>query len=276
MYYYRLISSMLKAPSVDADAQLFITNAVITDITQQNAINKLVTDFKAANIWTKMKAIYPFVGGTAAQHRFNLKDPRPLDSAYYLTFYNGWTHSSTGAKPNGTDGYADTKLAPTTAGMSANSFHMSNYSRTSFSSGTSRIYIGVRSLGLFNMTVLGWLSGGTQEAGTIAGTTDGTEYSPTPALSPSTAGMKLITTNTNRNARLYRGSTYQATQVLQTSSETTLNNIFIGAWNSDGTSGLFSNAETAFASIGSGLTDTDSANLNTAVATFNTTLSRNV
>jgi len=52
------------APAVDADAQAFITAANITNTTQQSAIDTLVKSLKTANIWTKMKAIYPFVGGT--------------------------------------------------------------------------------------------------------------------------------------------------------------------------------------------------------------------
>jgi hypothetical protein len=46
----------------------------------------------------------------ASQFKFNLKDPRDLDAAFRLVFNGGWTHSSTGATPNGTNGYADTKF----------------------------------------------------------------------------------------------------------------------------------------------------------------------
>ncbi len=53
------------AAPLDPDAQAFITAAGITDATQQSAINTLVTDLKGYGIWTKMKAIYPFVGGTS-------------------------------------------------------------------------------------------------------------------------------------------------------------------------------------------------------------------
>ncbi len=68
----------------DADAQAFITATAITDLTQQTAINTLVTQLKTYGIWTKMKALYPFVGGTATAHKFNLKDPRDLDAAFRL------------------------------------------------------------------------------------------------------------------------------------------------------------------------------------------------
>ncbi len=55
----------------DTDVLAFITATSITDATQQTAINTLVTDLKTANIWTKMKALYPFIGGTATTHKFN-------------------------------------------------------------------------------------------------------------------------------------------------------------------------------------------------------------
>jgi len=106
--------------------------ANITSFQQASAVNTLVTDLKAAGIWTKMKAIYPFVGGTATSHKFNLKDPRDLDAAYRLVFNGGWTHSSTGALPNGTTAYADTKLVPSSI-LTLGSFHHSTYSRTTWS-----------------------------------------------------------------------------------------------------------------------------------------------
>ena len=63
------------ASGFDADAQAFITAASITDPTQQSAINTLVVNLKSYGIWNQMFAIYPFVGGTAASHKWNLKNP---------------------------------------------------------------------------------------------------------------------------------------------------------------------------------------------------------
>lgn len=40
-----------------------------------------------------MTAVYPFIGGTASTHKFNLKDPRDLDVAFRLTFSND-THTN--------------------------------------------------------------------------------------------------------------------------------------------------------------------------------------
>ena len=125
---YAGLTDIVGTAAFDADAQAFITAAVITDVTQQNAINTLVVDLKGYSIWTKMKAIYPIVGGTASQHKFNLKDPRDLDAAFRLTYAVGWTHSATGMTPNGAT-YADTKLIPNTT-LSLNSTHISGYLRT--------------------------------------------------------------------------------------------------------------------------------------------------
>ena len=98
----------------DTDAQAFITAAAITDSTQQSAINTLVVDLKGYSIWSKMRALYPFVGGTASTHKWNLKNPLDTNAAFRLVFNGGWTHSSTGAKPNGTNAYADTYFTPNT------------------------------------------------------------------------------------------------------------------------------------------------------------------
>lgn len=94
--------------SIDPDAAAFITAAGITDPTQQSAINTLVVDLKNASLWTKLKALYPNIGGTSSSHKFNLKDPRDLDAAFRVSFVGGWTHSSSGAISNGTNAYADT------------------------------------------------------------------------------------------------------------------------------------------------------------------------
>ena len=57
--------SIYPATVSDTDAQAFLNAAFITSQTQANAINTLVTDLKTAGVWTKMMAIYPFVGGNA-------------------------------------------------------------------------------------------------------------------------------------------------------------------------------------------------------------------
>jgi hypothetical protein len=102
------IGSTLVWSAFDADALAFITAAGITNDTQKTAINNLVLALKTASLWTKIAVYYPFVGGTATTHKYNLKDPRDLDAAYRALFYGGLTHNANGITGNGSDAYADT------------------------------------------------------------------------------------------------------------------------------------------------------------------------
>jgi len=97
----RALGFMNKGSSFDPDAKAFIDAAVLTDTTQKNAINTLVIDLKANSLWTKFKIIYPFIGGTSAKHKWNLKDPRDLDAAFRIVWTDpgGYViHSSTGVR----------------------------------------------------------------------------------------------------------------------------------------------------------------------------------
>ena len=134
------INAIRSISGLDSDASAFITAAGLTDPTQKSAINTLVKDMKAAGLWTKMKAVYPMVGGTATSMKFNLKDPRDLDAAFRLTWSGGWTYSATGATPNGTNAYADTKFIPNNNGLTINDNSISYYSRTSAANGGTQFY----------------------------------------------------------------------------------------------------------------------------------------
>lgn len=109
-----IINSHIVASSAfDTDALAFIIAAGITDNTQKTAVNDFVIALKDASIWTKMLAVYPFIGGTAASHKYNLKDPQDTDAAFRLTFSSGTnTHNSAGWTNSST--YADTKFNPNT------------------------------------------------------------------------------------------------------------------------------------------------------------------
>ena len=99
---------------LDPDAAAFLSAAGISNQVQSNAINNLVLELKEEAIWTMMDAIYPVIGGTAASHKFNLKDPRDLDAAFRLSFEGSWTHNSSGMKVASisSNNYANTYLTP--------------------------------------------------------------------------------------------------------------------------------------------------------------------
>lgn len=254
----------------DADAQAFITAAAITDTTQQSAINTLVVDLKTYGVWTKMKAIYPFVGGTASAHKFNLRNPADTNAAFRLIFSGGWTHSSTGALPNGTNGYADTFLT-LLAASAFNNCHLSYYSRTNNLDSNTRVEIGRG-----NGTATGYknlylrLNNSTPNIGGSAGSRS------TSVINSNSACFGINSSTSSTSQKIYlNGSLVSSTTATQTAISANLN-IFIGSQGNLTIASEFSNRECAFASIGDGLTDTEAANLYTAVQAYQTTLSRNV
>ena len=251
--------------TTDADAQAFITAAAITDPTQQTAINNLVVGMKADGIWTKMKAIYPFVGGTASTHKWNLKDPRDLDAAFRLVFNGGWTHSSTGATPNGTNGYADTKLVPSSV-LSLNSSHISGYTRTNTS--VLAPLLSSENASTYANGIFIW----PKYTGNIFSVRVNDDSSDSATAVTNTQGLHLAT-RTASNVKKYRHNTTQILSNTTASSALNVASIYIGASRNNAN---YSTHQTAFNTIGDGLSDTESANLYTRVQAFQTSLNRQV
>jgi hypothetical protein len=263
------LQTTVTGPTYDPDAQLFFnaqTAAGVTlTTTQMNAVNQWVIDAKTAGIWTKMKAIYPMVGGTATSHKFNLKNPLDTDAAFRLLFTGGFTHSSTGVLPNGVNAYATTFLIPATS-LSANSSHISIYNRTAGS-------------GFIN----DWGTSGGGLAFATAISLNGTAY------------LDCYNASTNRIVTLNASAIgfYTATRTSSTSLKLFKNAAQLGTTNTNASAGVagltlnvklfsynpvqnLSNRECAFATIGDGLSDAEALALYNAVQTFNTTLGRQV
>jgi hypothetical protein len=256
----------LRGIAIDPDASLFLRTVGITDTTQQSAIDTLVLEMKNAGIWSKMKAIYPFVGGTASTHRWNLKDPRDLDAAYRLTFFGGWTHSSTGADPNGTTGYANTFLTPTTH-LTENTTHLSYYSREN----TSGAHVEIGSWGDPNRM-------GISCKYNNFNVSDHYNYNTNRVIQTGLNGdgYYVATRTSSTVHKLFRNSTQVSTTNTSVSSGwSSVTRTVVLAYNNQ-ISSDYSNKECAFATIGDGLTDADVANLYTIVQKYQTTLGRQV
>jgi hypothetical protein len=257
---------MPKAAGFDPDAQAFITAAAITDVTQQGAINTLVIALKGYSIWTKMKAIYPIVGGTASSHKFNLKDPRDLNAAFRLTFATGVTHSSTGMVSNGTSGFANTYFNPTTGFSVNDNVHLSFYSRTNVNTAQIEIGSAISSVGPYLML---WIRDSNNSRFVMnangsyatASDTDSRAFYIGNRIGTSEKGFR---NNINVASRTSVGTLRPNF------------NIYLLAANYGGITSFYSTKQCAFASIGDGLTDTDAANFYTAVQAYQTTLSRQV
>lgn len=245
---------------LDADALAFLNATGITDTTISLAINTLVVDMKGYGIWTKMKAIYPFVGGTSATHKFNLKDPRDLDVAFRLTFTGGITHNSNGINFNGVNAYARTFFLSNQF-SSANSFGLSIYNRLNVDSGGQ---IGVFSPDLRYIA---------SRIGGIGYFGIGNTYISN--TSTDSKGFWQINRTSSSLVKAFKNSSAFASGTTGAGTLST-SEVYIGALNSSGSASFYSAENNALASISDGLSDTESANFYTAVQAFQTTLGRQV
>jgi len=96
------------APPLPTDLQVFFQNTGITDPAITAPITVFYNTASARSYWSKRKAFYPYVGGNANAHKYNLFNPLDTDAAFRLSFFGGWTHTAFGAQPNGINAYADT------------------------------------------------------------------------------------------------------------------------------------------------------------------------
>jgi hypothetical protein len=273
-----LVNPYLFAPScADADAVAFLAAAGISDSTITSAICTLVTTMKADGTWAKCNAIYPMVGGTASTHKFNLKNPLDTNAAFRLSFSGGWTHSANGALPNGTNAYADSFLNPNPV-LSANSAHLSYYSITN-SAVTNEIPMGningatgTDSLNLVIRRNTNLASFRATQSATLLGLVDST--------STDSRGLTLGSITTANSRKIYKNATLLNTNSSSINWSRSAFPIYIGASYDFNPAILaarfFTNKQCAFASIGSGLTDSEAAALYNSIQAMQTTLSRQV
>ena len=245
--------------SYDRNAAEFFNATQILTVLQKEAVNTLVTDLKIYNLWDKMKAVYPMVGqaGISGSFSYNLKNP----NTFRGIFNGGWTFTSTGAKSNTTSAYMDSTLNAN-AELNINSSHLAYYARNLNTSEGLNVLMG-------NGQFTCFLQGGFNvQIGTNLASNAGSYLNETPI------GFLLSNKQNSTTQQNYKNNIKQSFTVTTTTFDTTSQNIFISNYDTSGT--FSSNSECAFASIGSGLTDTEAANFYTAVQRFQTTLGRQV
>lgn len=247
----------------DVDAQAFfdrVTTAGGTlTTTEKNATNQLVLDMKSAGIWSAMKAVYPMVGASAAACAQNLKS-----SSFTGTFTSGWTFASTGATPNGTSAYMDTNLIPS-SNMSNSSASM-GFANNVANTNTSGIEFGVQSA-TDGMSL--WTQFSSNNTSRIGRGNDAST-----GLPFTSAGRFYGSRTSSTLQTLYRNGVSVATGSGAVTPLETVYTITLGGLNLSGTPNLFVNGRYTFAFIGDGLSGTNITNLDSAIVTFNSTLSR--
>jgi hypothetical protein len=247
-----------------ARTEAFLTATGITDQTIIDALNAMDNSLISAGLLPsgtgagKIKALYPIVGGTASTHKFNFVDPRDLDEAFRLVFFGGWTHSATGALPNGTNAEANTFLASNNFGQ--NSFAMGYYSTTNSFAGNS--------VDMGNSALIALSTYFAAINGDIVNVNNG--FINSFQVPPARTNVFFQASRTASNiVRAYFDNTDLGTKSF-TSSPTSALQIFLGASNGFN----YSLRNCALAYLSDGLTAGEMSNLYTLVQAFQTSLGR--
>lgn len=251
----------------DTDAQAFFTATGITDNTIKDAIDDLVVALKAASIWSECLAIYPFVGGDATKHSYNLKNPATHQLSYAGT---GSSHGANGWN-TGSAGYANPGINPSSH-LTLNDTHLSIYSRSTGDTSvrcewgcnngasTETVEMGTRqSAAGYFISYLYAQSGGR----TRVAIGDG-------------SGFFLVSKRAVDDCEHYRNGSSVITNTASTLGALPNMDLYLGCTNGNGAPTSFSQKELAFASIGTSLDDTQASDFYTAVETFQDALSRGV
>jgi hypothetical protein len=244
----------------------FLAATGITDPTISAAINQLVIDLSNYGILSKFYAIYPFVGNTATQQKFNLINPADTNTAYRLNFVGGWTHSTNGALGNGTNSYADTFFLNSLYSATNHSYGI--YSRTN------NISDGV-SISAEDGSFIGYsLALKANDNNTFFSSADFILNGSGNFVSD-TRGLFCVNRISNTEKIMYRNGVNIRTSAFATTTFTPYK-VFIGARNIANIPQQYDSRQFAFAYMSEGFTPTQAANLYTAVQAFQTTLGRQV
>lgn len=253
--------------SYETESDTFFAANTGLSTPQKDAVDALVVSLKAIG-WTKFKAVYPFIGGSAAAHKWNLINPVDTNGGFRITWDGTITHDANGITGDGTTGWGETYLdLATDISSPTTSNHLSVYSRTN--SNPSNYYESDNaSAGEMRWGILVKQSG------------DAYGFNGSTITAAVTTSQRLfVNTRTAHNVfKLFQdntqvGSTETTTQTGATPQSVTQP---VLAYKANGTVTQYSGRNIAFMSIGDGLSDADVAALNTAVNTYQTALSRNV
>jgi hypothetical protein len=250
------------APAFDVDAQAFfdrVTTAGGTlSETEKTATNQLVLDMKTAGIWSSMKAVYPMVGASAAACAQNLRS-----ASFTGSFSSGWTFSSLGVSTaKGSSSFMNTGILP--SAVLSQVSHLSYYSNLNVPLTDSNVLMGANDL---NACWFGLYYSSNNYYGAIA-----SGYMTSPIAGLPVTSFWLVNKLNSTILQLRQNSSIINSIAVTPTPYSGTQNIYLNSY--DGSPSFTPATRCAFASIGDGLTNTQSTDLYNAVQTFNTTLSR--
>lgn len=262
-------------PQGTTEALAYLNAVVVTggtvDATMSAATITFYQGLYTNNLWDKLYAFYPFMGGTASSHAVEGK------LTYTMTWNGGMSHNTDGAVGNGTNGYGNTFFNPDTVIGDGSSSSMGVYVTVLGAVGN-RIYdaganegtleqqfniASRRVTGLVNEVLFdcgNYFPSGHGRVSTT--TTDGT-------------GMTIGTARSDADRELYRNGSSIATQPNSRTLTYTARDLFFACQNEGGVPNYYNSNTWGFFFMGKGLDDTDASNLSTLINNYQTALARN-
>ena len=254
------------APAYDVDAMAyFAANTAITSTLDKAAINAYFVGLKTDGIYSKIKAMYFPIWSSAANNKWNLKDPRDLDAAFRMSFVGGWTHLSSGILGNGINTYGNTFLNGLSQSLNRDSFSIGFYSNTNNNSGIDCGADAGASLFYF-----------TSRSSVLPNICRFFTAAPLDSADANTLGFYLATQQNSTSKKIFKNNTTLATSTTLATGGFANYNIYFGGLNRNGLASFIASKRYTFFHIGDGLTDTDSTNLYNRVQTLMTYFGINV
>ena len=208
------------SPTILTSVQKASINIFCNDL---DTINRLYPNFINYDdiSLSRLKAVFPLIGGNSAAHKYNLITPLNTDAAFRLTYHGAVapTHSALGIYTNGLSGYVNTHFNPSISSVQFKT-SMGFYSGTNVSSTSSCMgnYVGV---------------GGMTLLPNNAGTASTTQYvgvgSTASGIVTDSLGFYLTSRIANNNLKLYKNGITLGSQLTIINTALSSYTICIGA-----------------------------------------------
>lgn len=231
-----------------------------------NAIKEAIDDFfeelVTGSMDTKMIAMYPLIGGTAATHAINASNPGTFD----VTWVGSPTHSATGTDFNGTTQFGKTGIIPSTD-TNNNDVHLSHCCRVNSQSVVDigcQVTTSQKLLGLIRQSI---------DLAVFDSYHVNIANGRILVASIDSLGLTIYTRTASNSAKIYMEGAIIGTTVLSGGTRPNIE-IYLSCFNNAGTAASLSDREWDMASVGDGLTDANATTYTDANDTLQSTLGR--
>jgi hypothetical protein len=249
---------------IDADAQAYITASGRTG--QDAAFDTFYAGLKADGLYTKIYAGWIFKGGdSATKQKFNFKNPLDNNGAHRITFSGTPTHSASGLQGDGSTAVGDLNFNPASVIGDGNGATVcfavnagsggGGYDFGGFETGQKQLFLTAS-------------ENGTETKGAVGNVAVGSAYTFTAPFSNLYDKPIIISRESATSQKLYEDNVLKVTSTTSISIVYPGINMFVMAYNNNGSNFGYSTSRLTHLIIAQGLNATEVGNLNSRVKTL--------